>query len=199
MASSNATTSKFNKGKSKNKMSREDRSLMYKSFIGNKSEGQGFADKRKRQIVYQYKKIESKEKQALNSWSDKLEKLYNDVSDSSDEDEIRNKRIKKLKRARNDQTTKQQNSRIAPEQLAKLKVSAFHREEKEWQRKKYEKEQKQKEAEERERTKIGAQARYHKEKQRKHKLLAKKNYKGQPNMASRMMLLLEKIEKTNKS
>jgi len=202
-----ANHSHLHKNLKHQKSSRKEQSLQFKSFIGNKSEGQGFADKRKRIVVQKYRKLESKEKQDLSAWSDKLQKLYNE--DSSDEEV---KPVRRVKQPARQDSRKQSTSEDKLEQTAgedkkkkdlydasKSKVSVFHREEKEWQKKKLEKENKRKEVDARLKAKQDAQDRYHKEKRRKHKLLSKKNYKGQPNMTSRMMLLLEKIEKDKKS
>jgi len=170
------------------KMTREEKSMKYKAYIGNKTEGQGFADKRKRRTVYQYLKLETKEKQEENKWTDRVQKIYAEV-DSSDEDD---KPVKK-KKTRIDVASK---SRPLPESA---KVSVFHREEKQWQQQKLEKDKRSEEMAAKAKAKLEATEQYRKEKRRKHKLLAKKNFKGQPNMSARMSLLLEKIEMQNKS
>jgi len=174
------------RGREKTKMSRADRSLMYKPFIGNKAEGQGFADKRKRKALYAYRKMESKDKVELDQWSEKVKKIYNEVDSSEDETVSTSVPPTKVKEANS--------AKVRP-----VKLSAFHREEHEWAVKNAEKEAKRKAAEEREREREIALSRRQKEKVRKNKLLLKKNYKGQPNMAARMMLLLEKIEKNSKT
>ena len=50
-------------------------------------------------------------------------------------------------------------------------------------------------AERRQQAKEEAIVKHKREKLHRHKLLAKRNYKGQPNMSSRMELLLEQIVK----
>lgn len=73
------------------------------------------------------------------------------------------------------------------------KVSTFYREEKEWQRKQEEKQRRQQEIEAKKREKEAALARNKRTRKHRRRLLAKCNYKGQPNLGSRVQLLLEKI------
>ena len=53
-------------------------------------EGQGFADRRKKKIVHEYKKILRKEGRKLEEWSEKMHKIY------TDEDKTATPSIKKL-------------------------------------------------------------------------------------------------------
>jgi rRNA processing len=55
------------------------------------------------------------------------------------------------------------------------------------------------EIEERKQAKEAAIVKHRREKIQRHKFLAKRNYKGQPNMASRMELLLDQIIKKHQT
>jgi len=170
---------------------REKKALEYKSFSGNISTGQGFAIKRKQQVVKQYRKVGSKERKDLDEWSKKLKKIYEE--DSSDEDEQPSKKAASRKDFKAPNLNIQSSS--VPDESPPVKPSRFHRQLKQWERVKEEQEKKKQEVIVKKEEKRAATERYRKDKLRKHKLLAKKNYKGQPDMGARMQLLLEKIEK----
>ena len=53
-------------------------------------QGQGFADRRKKKIVHEYKKILRKEGRKLEEWSEKMHKIY------TDDDKTATPSVKKL-------------------------------------------------------------------------------------------------------
>jgi hypothetical protein len=207
---------KVNKGRTMTQ--RELKAAKYKRFKGNKSEGQGFADVRKKRVASKYLKIVAKEKRNLKEWSEKLKKIYAEAeedSDSKEDEELKRKAKRKLAQKHNVDDGEVKGEKVASDDLTeeghkenkeghlpkpkgvskKHKTSAFYRQEKEYQQKNEEKQKRLEAIEARQRDREAAIERRRKAKSHQHKLLAKRNYKGQPNLASRMELLLERITK----
>ena len=46
-------------------------------------EGQGFADRRKKKIVHEYKKLLRKEGKTLDDWSEKTKRIYEDSNETA--------------------------------------------------------------------------------------------------------------------
>ncbi|KAK2183787.1 hypothetical protein NP493_289g02010 [Ridgeia piscesae] len=152
---------------------RQKNDMKYRKFVGNKVEGQGFADRRKKKIVHEYKKILRKEGRNLEEWSEKMHKIY------TDDDKTATPSVK------NDSS--------------KPKMSSLQKAEMEWKKKKHDKDQKRKELQQKQQERDAALTRYENKKREQHKKLSKKNYKGQPILAGRMDILLQQIEKLQKT
>lgn len=75
--------------------------------------GQGFANARKSQAVSRYHRDLAKEKLKLKDWSEKLQKLYAETDDISDDDELQ--RLKYAKRNRTDRNAAEGNEKCAKE------------------------------------------------------------------------------------
>ncbi|XP_069133412.1 thyroid transcription factor 1-associated protein 26 homolog [Argopecten irradians] len=137
----------------------------YKKFIGNKSEGQGFADNRKRKIQHEYMKILSKQK--------KKEEYQT-----------------KQKLGKNNRHTQKETSSSDAEKVTKFSKSKWQFEEK-----KAEKARKKTEALKKKREREEALAKYNDKKHQKNKTFSKRTRKGQPVMRNQIEFLLTKIEK----
>lgn len=111
-----------------------------------------------------------KEKAELVDWKKRLEKIYAEEEDANESG-----------------TKKQKHS--------SEKVSRYHKEIKKFQKIQTSKAIEREEFLKKKQEKEEALAKYHSEQKKKKKMLYKKTTKGQPNMDSRMKLLLEKIEK----
>ncbi|CAL1532500.1 unnamed protein product [Lymnaea stagnalis] len=137
---------------------------VFKPFTGNKNEGQGFADKRKRKAAYEYMKLLKKEKrQHVGGDAPKHKPIA---------------LLHPIKRT--------------PDQGKKR--HAFSTAEKIARKKQEEKETKKKEAERLAREKAAALTSYKDRKKQRHLKLCKRTSKGQPVMKYQMEVLLEKIQ-----
>ncbi|CAG5115860.1 unnamed protein product [Candidula unifasciata] len=136
-----------------------------KSFVGNKKEGQGFADKRKRKAAYEYLKLLKKEKQTAERVEGKEAPKH-----------------QKLSFLQHRNTKEKQNHTFSvAEKIAR--------------RKKEEREKKQQEIERTNKEKESALASYKDRKKQQHLKLCKRTSKGQPVMRFQMEVLLDKIQK----
>ncbi|CAH1256772.1 Hypp1721 [Branchiostoma lanceolatum] len=152
-----------------------------KDFIGNKAEGQGFADRRKKKVMYEYRKLLNKERKKGGATTTAgiagQGKGYTEQGGDG-----------------NTQRTGQEQKRFK-----KKPFTAFSKEQQEFKRKQAEKEQGIKEAEQRREERIKAAAKHNKERWKRHVQLGKVNKKGQPVMANRIEFLLNKIQKETSS
>ncbi|XP_070567613.1 thyroid transcription factor 1-associated protein 26-like [Ptychodera flava] len=165
----------------------------YKKYIGNKEEGQGYADKRKRKIMYKYKKFKQKQKRQQQKQG-QLEKLT--VSEMKDrKDDVEGN----LHESPNERKRQQSPSQFNVKGKRK-KMNPYAKEQKEFQRKREEKQKRMEELQKRREETEQALKEYHRKKRSKNKKMNKKTRKGQPIMQFRMDHLLEKIKnQTNKS
>jgi len=182
-----------NREKNLRMKNREIKSIQYKKFAGSVSTGQGFALQRKEETLKRYRKIGVKDRKDLEDWSKRLKKIYDE--DTSDDDSTAKRKTTNIPVANDASTDSQASGQSKSKETRGVKLSKFRRLQQERERLKEEREKKKQERKVREEEKLAAVERYRKDKTRKHKLLSKKNYKGQPDMAARMQLLLERIQK----
>ncbi|CAH1785740.1 unnamed protein product [Owenia fusiformis] len=136
----------------------------FKTYIGNQTEGQGFADKRKRKMMLDYRKLLQKEKQKM--------------------------------KATEPGTSGEKSVHEMPRRLSKQdKMSAFYAAQKQFSLKSQEDVLKKEIEEKRQKETQEALDKYNTRKKETQKTLKKKTHRGQPVMANRMDLLLEKIKK----
>ncbi|GFS18182.1 thyroid transcription factor 1-associated protein 26 [Elysia marginata] len=140
----------------------------YKSFLGNKKEGQGFADKRKKKAAYDYLKLLKKEK--------------NSAAHSGDTDAPKHRPLDFLR------------SQIKSPHQGKKK-HAFSVAEKIAKKKQEEKQGKKRKALQVKRDREAALKDYKDKKQKQHLKLCKRTSRGQPVMRHQMELLLDKIHR----
>ncbi|XP_061184762.1 thyroid transcription factor 1-associated protein 26-like [Saccostrea echinata] len=143
----------------------------YKNFIGNKTEGQGFADKRKRKIQHEYRKLLKKEKK-----SEVESTKHVSVLDELSEEEETPPDVSKQK-------------------STKKSIGTYSKAHHEYKQRKKEKERKKQEAKKNREAMDAAIEKYNKKKQSNYKLLCKRTSKGQPVMKHQIDYLLEKIKK----
>ncbi|XP_022320903.2 thyroid transcription factor 1-associated protein 26 homolog [Crassostrea virginica] len=145
----------------------------YKRFTGNKAEGQGFADKRKRKIQHEYNKLLKKEKKSTRN-----AKHVSVLEELSEEEEVTLA------------------DKSVPKERSSLKaVGTYTKAHHEYKQRKKEKERKKREAKEKKQAVDKAIEKYHQKKQSNYKLLCKRTARGQPIMKHQMEYLLEKIKK----
>ncbi|KAK3799002.1 hypothetical protein RRG08_026974 [Elysia crispata] len=152
-------------GKQKSTKSSKD---SYKPFLGNKKEGQGFADKRKKKAAYEYLKLLKKEKQSAEY--------------SGDTEAPKHRSLDFLR------------SQIKSPQQGKKK-HAFSAAEKIAKKRQEEKQTKKRKALQVKRERETALKDYKDKKQKQHLKLCKKTSRGQPVMRYQMELLLDKIHR----
>ncbi|KAH3882572.1 thyroid transcription factor 1-associated protein 26-like [Dreissena polymorpha] len=137
----------------------------FKKFIGNKSEGQGFADKRKKKIQYQYMKMMQKEQKKARA--------------TGQGPETSQRMLPFRRHGIEDQKS----------------LSVFSRALQESQLRKQRKEQKKQAFLERKQKREEAQAVYQKKKKETFKKICKRTSRGQPVMKNQIEYLLQKIER----
>ncbi|XP_005103570.1 rRNA-processing protein fyv7 [Aplysia californica] len=137
----------------------------FKTFFGNKKEGQGFADKRKKKAAYEYLKLLKKEKQQKIREGKEPEK-HRPLAFLSPHGKDKGK-----------------------------KSHAFSAAQKVAQKKQEERRKKQEEGQQVQQEKETALKAYKDRKREQHLKLCKKTSKGQPVMRHQMEVLLEKIKK----
>lgn len=182
---------KFKNDKPKwKKSAREKKAEKYKNYIGNKAEGQGFADIRKKKILSEYRQVLTEEAKSLKEWSKKVQQIYKE--ETSDEESNKDVEASDHGNERKSHTSKQKN-----QVKGKTKVSIFHKEAKELEKSRQLKEQKRQDRERKQKEREEALERYRKNKEKTYNVYKKTNCKGQPYMGARVKLLLDKIEMTN--
>ncbi|XP_048778772.1 thyroid transcription factor 1-associated protein 26-like [Ostrea edulis] len=152
---------------------REKKEKSYKKFTGNREEGQGFADKRKKKIEHEYRKLLRKEKRSDNDRRKHvsvLEELSDEATGSTDVTEAKQRSIQKP-------------------------IGTYTKAHHEYKQRKKEKERKKKEALKKKQSIDTAMEKYNKKKQSDYKLLCKRTSRGQPVMKHQIEYLLEKIKK----
>lgn len=149
----------------------------YKKFTGNKEEGQGFADRRKRKIEHEYRKMLKKEKKASAGNAKHIS-----VLDELSEEEATS----------TGRTESKQRSSHKP-------VGTYSKAHHEYKQTKMEKDRKKKEARKRKQAVDTALEKYQQKRQANYKLLCKRTSRGQPIMKHQMEYLLEKIKKQKSS
>ncbi|XP_052675799.1 thyroid transcription factor 1-associated protein 26-like [Crassostrea angulata] len=149
----------------------------YKKFTGNKEEGQGFADRRKRKIEHEYRKMLKKEKKASAGNAKHIS-----VLDELSEEEATSA----------GPTESKQRSSHKP-------VGTYSKAHHEYKQTKMEKDRKKKEARKRKQAVDTALEKYQQKRQANYKLLCKRTSRGQPIMKHQMEYLLEKIKKQKSS
>ncbi|XP_025087717.1 thyroid transcription factor 1-associated protein 26 homolog [Pomacea canaliculata] len=159
----------------KRKFKADDKSR-YKYVNGSHTQGQGFADIRKRKILLEYNKVKRKER-ATSSTS---KHMYNEEQSSEDE--------KQLQKNKGHQSKFQQK-----------KVSRFSNAEWKYQNKCEEKRKKAEEATRKKKEREAALDHYKKKKKERHLKLCKRTNRGQPVLHNHIQILLEKLEKQHKS
>lgn len=159
------------------RVQRKVKEKSYRKFTGNKVEGQGFADKRKRKIEHEYRKMLKKEKKASVGNSKHIS-----VLDELSEEEATSTGAT---------GSKQRSSQKA--------VGTYSKAHHEYKQKKMEKERKKKEAWKRKQAVDTALEKYQQKRQSNYKLLCKRTSRGQPIMKHQMEYLLEKIKKQKSS
>ncbi|XP_050408273.1 thyroid transcription factor 1-associated protein 26 homolog [Patella vulgata] len=148
-----------------------DKSRLYKKHIGNKSEGQGFADLRKQKIKRGYFKL--MKKQDKKKQSEETPQGSKDIT--SDEETFSDKQVK-LKRDKID------------------KLNRFSKAKEEFQKNKEEEIRKKEAALKEKEAREEALRKYHERKNEKHNKFKLKTSKGQPIMKYRMQDLLQQIQ-----
>ncbi|XP_035672051.1 thyroid transcription factor 1-associated protein 26 homolog [Branchiostoma floridae] len=143
--------------------------------------GQGFADRRKKKVMYEYRKLLNKERKKKGGTT------TTGSAGSAGEEEG----YSEQKGDGNTQGKGQEQKRFKK----KPTVTAFSKQQQEFKKKQAEKEQRIKEAEQRKEDRIKAAAKHNKERWKRHVQLGKVNKKGQPVMANRIEFLLNKIQK----
>ncbi|KAK6190877.1 hypothetical protein SNE40_002650 [Patella caerulea] len=153
-----------------------DKSHLYKKHIGNKSEGQGFADLRKQKIKRGYFKLMKKQdKKNQSKETPHGSKGITFDEEHHDEETISDKQVK-LKRDKID------------------KLNRFSKAKEEFQKKKEEEIRKKEEALKEKEARDEALRKYHERKNEKHNKFKLKTSKGQPIMKYRMQDLLQQIQ-----
>ncbi|RUS73394.1 hypothetical protein EGW08_018833 [Elysia chlorotica] len=140
----------------------------YKPFLGNKKEGQGFADKRKKKAAYEYLKLLKKEKQS--------------AAHNGDTEAPKHRTLDFLhSQTKSPRPGKKKSAFTVAEKIAKKKQE--------------EKQAKKKKALQSKRERDVALKDYKERKQQHHLKLCKKTSRGQPVMRYQMELLLDRIHK----
>ncbi|XP_063399375.1 thyroid transcription factor 1-associated protein 26 homolog [Mytilus trossulus] len=147
---------------------RQLKAEQYKKFKGNKKEGQGFADKRKKKVQYEYLKMLRKEKK-------KRERTALPHTSFEDTDMTEEKIGKEKK-------------------IEDSSSNTYSKSQKQFSKKKMDKEKKKKEVLKQKREIESALTKYKDKKSKQYKKLCKKTYKGQPVMKNQIEILLHKIQ-----
>ncbi|XP_077994965.1 uncharacterized protein LOC144448563 [Glandiceps talaboti] len=173
--------STFQKGKVKRKWKYKHE----KAFIGNKHEGQGYADRRKKKIMYEYRKLKKKERQELKHKGNvNNQQTYTQTDVTATKDP-------------SSQITEQETIGGSHNEMKvkRKKTKPFVKEQLEFQRKQEEKETRIQEAQKQKDEMDKALKEYQRKKKENHRKFSKKTRRGQPIMKYRIEDLLEKIKK----
>ncbi|KAL5007525.1 hypothetical protein ScPMuIL_016331 [Solemya velum] len=159
------------RSKSNNKMKKYSKpKANYNKFIGNREEGQGFADKRKRKIKYEYFKLKKKER-------------------------LREKHKPSVAQPDVDCLTEQPHSTRHPQKNENdTNINRFSKNQKGFQAKLQERMDEKKIGEKKRKEYEEAMGEYNKKKKKTHLKLCKKTRRGQPVMQNQIEFLLEKIQ-----
>jgi hypothetical protein len=124
-------------------------------------------------MVHRYKKLLRKEGKELSAMSNKTKNVYEELEDKSSEPSTSATRD------------------------TDRKLGKFHKQQKQFKQKLLEEEKDTEQYLKAQKEKEEALEKYKKKKKKNHKMLLKKNFRGQPNLSSQMELLLEKIQKSS--
>ncbi|XP_062572456.1 thyroid transcription factor 1-associated protein 26-like [Saccostrea cucullata] len=161
----------MNNGKHVRGKFKEKGDRAYKKFTGNKTEGQGFADKRKRKIQHEYWKLLKKEKKS----KEENTKHVSVMDELSEEEESP--------------------PDVSKQKSTKKSIGTYSKAHHDFKQRKKEKQRKKQEAKKNREAMDAAIEKYNTRKQSNYKLLCKRTSKGQPVMKHQIDYLLEKIKK----
>ncbi|XP_033112818.1 thyroid transcription factor 1-associated protein 26 homolog isoform X1 [Anneissia japonica] len=173
--------------------SSSSRSRNYKPFhkvFGNVHEGQGYADKRKRKIINQYRKIR---KHMLKEKKESSQQMHDEKTDKTRT--VKEETSPKFKQPRKEAVSiiKEKKTKRT-DGNRKSKLTRFSKVEMEFKQQKLIKEKQAQEAQKIREEKKAALDRYKSSKRARHKKLSQKSKKGQPIMKYHVEHLLKKIK-----
>ncbi|XP_006814885.1 thyroid transcription factor 1-associated protein 26 homolog [Saccoglossus kowalevskii] len=161
----------------------------YKQFIGNKEEGQGFADKRKRKIIYEYNKLKHKDRKQ--QWRELRKQQHLDETDKGSASLSFSGHVQKL-----DVESKQDEDNTQDDRPKgkRKRMNPFSKDQLEFKRQQEEKQKKMEEAQKIKEDREKALAEYKRKKKETHWKFSQKTKKGQPIMKYRIDHLLDQIQ-----